>query len=366
MKLKVLEKGGKKLVLAILRPLLSSPPVGPEVMLGPRPERVLVVRQDERLGNVLLITPLLEALRKILPRSHMAVLVSNRFADLLRGNPDVDQVIVFDKRQLLHNPLRFITFLRDLRRQAFELAIDSGPADGLSLNNALMTFFSGAPVRLGYLRGESHLFLNLQAPRPLKQRSEIDNHLGLLRFFFGQAPAGGVKISLTPEERQAAAQHLCSLGFREGDLIVGMHVGGRGGKAWPIDRFAHLARRLIREHHAKVILYWGPNERDVIQEFSNEPLQGLYVSPLLQIRELASQLERCTAFVSADTGPMHLALAVGTPTVTIFRVPNFERYGQQGPQNKVVYRPGGDVSVDDVLAAFVDLHSTLSEEAADR
>lgn len=359
MKLKGLEKVGKKLILAILRPLLSSPPVSPEIMLSRQPERILVVRQDERLGNVLLITPLLEALRKVLPRAHVTVLVSGRFADVLRGNPDVDQVLVFDKRQLLHNPLHFIAFLRNLRKQAFELAIDSGPVDGLSLSNALMTFFSGAPLRLGYLRGESHLFLNLQVPRSQEKKSEAEYHLDLLRFFFPQVPSGSVKISLTPGERQTAAQHLRSLGLRSGDLVVGMHIGGRGGKAWPVDRYAHLARRLILEHHAKVVLYWGQQERDMIQKFRTKPLRGLYIAPPLKIRELASQLERCTAFVSGDTGPMHLALAVGTPTVTIFRVPNFERYGRRGPKHKIVYRPGGDVSVDDVLAAFQDLCDVL-------
>ena len=110
MRLKALEKRGKKVALAFLRPLLGGRPLARKGLVERRLERVLVVRQDERLGNLILITPFLEALRKILPRAHMAALVSSRYADVLCGNPDVDEIIPFDKRQFLRNPLRFMVF----------------------------------------------------------------------------------------------------------------------------------------------------------------------------------------------------------------------------------------------------------------
>lgn len=361
MRLKALEKGGKRVALAFLGALLRSRPLALKDIAVRRLERILVVRQDERLGNLILITPFLEALGKILPQAQVAVLVSRRFADVLRGNPDVDEIIAFDKRKVLRNPLRFLVFLRKVRKKAFNLAIDCGPVDGLSLNNALMTYLSRAPVRLGHLRGESQLFLNLLAPRKSETRSEIDYHLDLLRFSFGSAPRGRVKIYLSPQERQRARRQRGDWGLGKDDILVGMHVGGRGQKRWPVERFAQLAQRLIQDHGVKVILFWGPRERQVIRQFEEKPCQGLFIAPPLEIRELASHLEGCAVFISGDTGPMHLALAVSTPTIAIFRVPNFQRYGEQGLGNRIVYRPEGDVPVTDVLAAFRDLLKDLAE-----
>jgi ADP-heptose:LPS heptosyltransferase len=206
----------------------------------------------------------------------------------------------------------------------------------------------------------------LLIPTNKEAREEVDYHLDLLRFSFGDVYRGGLKFHLNPQERKMAAQRQREWGLREKDFVVGMHVGGRGQKRWPIERFAKLAQRLIRDHDAKVVLFWGPGERHVIRQFESRPSKGLIIAPQLKVRELAGQLERCVVFISCDTGPMHLALAVGTPTVAIFQVPNFDRYGQEGSRNRIVYRPQGDVSVDDVLAAFADLCSTLSEEAADR
>jgi len=331
-----------------------------------RLKQILVVRQDERMGNLILITPFLEALRKILPRAHISALVSSRYADVLRGNPDVDEIILFDKRKLLRNPLRFMIFLQKLRRHSFDLAIDCGPVGNLSLNNALLTYLSGAPVRLGYLREESPLFVNLLIPPNKEAQEEVDYHLDLLRFSFGDVHKGCLKFCLTPQERRMAAQRQREWGLQEKDFVVGMHAGGRGQKRWPMKRFAQLSQRLIQDYSAKVILFWGPGERQEIRQFESRPFAGLTIAPPLDVRELAGHLERCAVFICGDTGPMHLALAVGTPTVAIFRVPNFQRYGQQGPYNKIVYRPGGNVSVGDVLAAFGELCRTLTGETQHR
>jgi ADP-heptose:LPS heptosyltransferase len=366
MRLKGLEKRGKRIALAFLRPLARGRPLAQGDLVDRRLKQILVVRQDERLGNLILITPFLEALQEILPHAHISALVSSRYADVLGGNPDVDEIIPFDKRKFLHNPLRFMIFLRKLRRHAFDLAIDCGPVDNLSLNNALLTYLSGAPVRLGYLRGESSLFLNFLIPPSKEAQEEVDYHLDLLRCSFGDVHRGRLKFFLTPQERKMAAERQREWGLQEKDFVVGMHAGGRGQKRWPMARFAELSQRLIQDYGAKVILFWGPGECQEIGQFESRSFTGLTIAPPLEVRELAGHLECCAVFICGDTGPMHLALAIGTPTVAIFRVPNFGRYGQQGLHNKIVHRPGGNVSVGDVLAAFRELYSTLTEESSHR
>jgi len=364
MRLKTLEKSGKGVILALLGALLKSRPLDRKDLLNHRLERILIVRQDERLGNLILITPFLEALRHLLPCAHLAALVSSRFASVLHGNPDVDEIIPFDKRMFIRHPFRFMVFVHCLRRKVFDLAIDCGPVDGLSLNNAVMTYLSGAPARLGYLRGQSHLFLNQWVPRPREARSEIDYHLDLLRFTFGGFHNGRLKVCLSAQEKERVAQLQKDWGLIDGDLLVGIHVGGRGQKRWPAERFVQLAQHIIRDHGAKVLLFWGPGEHGLVRQLENGAHRDLLIAPPLEIRELAGHLQRCTVFISGDTGPMHLALAVGTPTIAIFRVANLQRYGSQGPHNRIVFRPGGDVPVGDVLAAFRDLLRVLTRECS--
>jgi ADP-heptose:LPS heptosyltransferase len=363
MRLKALEKSGKKAVLTLLGALLKSRPLDRDDLVNRQLERILIVRQDERLGNLILLTPFLEALRRHLPRAYLVALVSSRFASVLHGNPDVDAIIPFEKRMFLRHPFHFTVFIRKLRRKTFDLAIDCGPVDDLSLNNALMTYLSGAPVRLGYLREQSHLFLNLLVPRTGEARSEIDYHLDLLRFSFGGPHTGRLKVCLSPQEREKVTLRQRDWGLKEGDLLVGIHVGGRSQKRWPAERFAQLAQRLIHDRGAKVVLFWGPGEHRMIRQFENRPRRGLFIAPPLEIRELAGHLQRCTVFISGDTGPMHLAQAVGTPTIAIFRVPNLHRYGHRGPRHRIVFRPSGDVPVSDVLAAFGDLLKILTRES---
>jgi len=352
MRLKAVERQGKKLLRNFLSSLLRTRPVSPRRVQPGRIRRVLVVRQDERLGNVLLVTPLLLGLRRFLPEAHITVLVSRRFADVLRGNDDIDAILTLEKRRLLRNPFRLIPLIGTLRKGSFDLAIDCGPVEDISLNNSLLTFLSGAPLRLGHRRGDSRLFLNIEVPVIPGERTEVDHHLDLVRYVFGDISAGRMKLCLTPDEREKAAHRLRSWGLCSGDVVAGLHLGGRGGKRWSAENFYSLGEQIISRFGCQVLLFWGPNERDLIRQFRDRAFKGLLIPPLLTIRDLAAHIERCAVFVCNDTGPMHLARAVGTPTVAIFRKPNYTRYGPPDRTNRVIYRQNGDVTVEDVLSAF--------------
>jgi heptosyltransferase-2 len=355
MRLKAIERRGKDLLRSVLGGLLRTRPVPVERVRPDRIGRILVVRQDERLGNLLLITPLLSGLRRSLPRAHIAALVSGRFAEVLRHSDDIDAILTLDKRRLLRNPFRLVSLIRTLRKRSFDLAIDCGPVDDISLNNSLLTYLSGAPLRLGHRRGDSHIFLNIEVPVRGGRRSEVDHHLDLARHIFGEIPAGPLKLCLSPGERDRAVHRLRAWGLRGDDVVIGVHVGGRGRKRWAAENFYHLSRRLIARFGVKILLLWGPNERELIRRFRGGTPEGLLIPPLLPIRDLAAQIERCAAFICNDTGPMHLARAVGTPTVAIFRMPNYHRYGPPDADNKVLYRPDGEVTVDDVMPVLGEL-----------
>jgi ADP-heptose:LPS heptosyltransferase len=355
MRLKAVERNGKRLLMAIMGPLLGTRPVSQGWVHRRRLRRILVVRQDERLGNVLLITPLLEGLRRVLPKARISVLVSRRFAPVLQGNGDIDQLLTFDKRQLLKHPLRLAAFLKGLRRGSFDLAIDCGPVDDVSLNNSLLTYLSGARWRVGHQRGNSHIFLNLSVPRRNGERHETERHLDLLRHLFGDIPAGPPKILLRPEERARAVQRWRTWGLGDAERAVAVHLGGRGDKQWGIERYRMLADRLVSQDGVKVILFWGPDEKEMVQRLDAGSRPGVIVSPLLAVRDLAAQIEMCSVFVGNDTGPLHLASAVRTPTVAVFLQPNFNRYGPRGGENIVIHHPHGHITTEQVHAAVREL-----------
>jgi len=355
MRLKDIERRAKGFLKTVLGALLRTRPARAEDVRPDRIGRVLVVRQDERLGNMLLITPLLHELRRSLPRARITALVGRRFGDVLRGNDDIDTLLTIDKRKLLRNPLRLVSLIRTLRRGSFDLAIDCGPVDDISLNNSLLTYLSGAPLKLGHRRGDSRLFLTIEVPVAGGERTEVDHHLDLLRHLFGDVPAGPMKLHLFPGERDRAVRRLRDWGLRDEDTVIGVHIGGRGGKRWAAENFRSLGERLISRFGVKVLLFWGPNEDELIGRFRDRPIEGLLIAPLLTVRDLSAHIERCAVFVCNDTGPMHLARAVGTPTVAIFRRANYQRYSPPDEHNRVVYRPGGEVAVEDVLSAVGEL-----------
>ena len=155
---KRLERRGKKVVFSVLRRLFS---LSQEELPGRlRPSRILWIRQDRRLGNLLLTLPALEAVKRAAPETRTALLVSAEFSSLVENDPRVDELFVFDGKRILRRPWRLFGLLRRLRQGRYELAVDCASSNSASLSNGLWTRLSGAWWKLGYRRENSECFLN--------------------------------------------------------------------------------------------------------------------------------------------------------------------------------------------------------------
>lgn len=340
---KTLEKGGKALLRASLVKLLPRPrrPEGPVDPKSVR--RILAVRHDARLGNLLLLTPSLRLLKTAFPGARVEVLLADKYGAALEHNPCVDQILTAGA-------------LPGLRRRGYDLAFDFSPQHAFSLSSAVWTAASGAKRRVGFDRGDAARFLDDLAPVPAERAHETANLARLVRH---AAPGA----SLPPDSALATEWHFGPGEREEGartwkgwgldDESVALFLGARAEKRLPPEWFLELANHL-RASGRRVVLTGGPAERELLKGLSIP--EGVFVAPELPLRRFAAVVANARAVLTADTGPMHLCVAVGVPTVELFSHTEPWRFGYAHlPGHRVLDTGGRHCQVHEAWAALSEV-----------
>jgi heptosyltransferase III len=352
--LKEIEKQIKGLFLKLLRLFLKNSPLKKEEVHLSLIKKILVVRQDERIGNLVLLTPFLMALRKAFPQAQITFLASKTFHTLFSDSDLVEEILVLHKKMFIFNPLSLFLFIRKLRSQRFDLAFDLSDEDWISVNNTMYTYLSKALYRVGHKREHSDLFLNLEVPKPRDtQRHAVEMHLDLLRFLIGEVESNSPTINALPQSKKIIQDYLSKRNVSSDDFLVGINLGGRGKKRWGKNNFLKLADWVKKEYDCKIIFIWGPEEKQLVRGFSlrkDEILSDIFPVPVL-----AALIERCQLFISSDTGAMHLSCAVGIPTLAIFLDSDAVKYGPRGEKHRSIIAKGGNVSFDDLKMKIIEM-----------
>ena len=351
---KKIELAGKRFLLSLLSLFLRQEELKKGSVDLSQFKKILVVRQDDRIGNLILTTPLLLALRRFFPQAKVWYLASKTFHTLFSKSSLVDEILIAKKRQYIFHPLSLVFFIRKIRKRKFDLAIDASDENNFSLNNSFLVYLSGARLRIGYKKPRSNLFLNLEVVPSSAKRHASEMHLDLLRHLVGDFQSDGLKIEVDPGKKAVVEKYLEEKGVGTDDFLVGMHIGGRGSKRWQVDNFQKLADWITDSFGAKVIFVWGPEEKKVIQGICAQSNNQI-VSELFSLPVLTALIERCNLFVSPDTGAMHLSVAVGTPTLALFLDSGPIKFGPQGKMHRVLTGSDGIVSVEAVKNAFQDM-----------
>jgi heptosyltransferase-3 len=282
--------------------------------------RILIVRND-RLGDLLLTTPLATALREAFPLARLSWLASAYAAPLLKHNPDLDEVLVDDGAPVPE-------LARRLGGGRFDVAVLAS----MNRRLAAATWRARIPVRVGPLSSAWGLLLT----RPVRQRRargtvhEADHNLQLLEALDLRVRRYPTRLELTPAERAGAAALVARLGCAPGRRPrVVLHAGGAGSAPrWPVPHYLELGRRL-HERGACVIV-----SGELEEEGPPSPIpDGLVrLEPgRLSIRELAAVLASCQVVVSNSTGPLHMAVALGVPTVSFYPAVGTAQAHRWGP-----------------------------------
>lgn len=327
--------------------------------------RIAVVRLTS-LGDLVHTLCLAHAIRLHDPQGYIAWVVEERERTLLLNNPAVDAVVVGPTRSWrreLRTPAGAIKVLRDLkglsdqlRALRLDVAID---AQGL-LKSSIFTVLTHAPVRIGFSwraarEPLSSLFTTHRVTPPPGAVHLVERHLSLLEPLGIPVREIAFPLPVVPEADAKAAIVLQAHGVTPKDRVVTLiPVTRRAPKQWPPAYFRQLAERLAAETQTRILLLVGPGEEELLHTVS-EGLDGRAV-PICttSIPELAAFLRRAQLVVGNDTGPLHIAAALGVPTIGLYGPTHPEVNGPYGPQVRVVRSPTKrieDITVDTVVQA---------------
>ncbi len=307
---------------------------------------MLIVRLDE-IGDMVMFSPFLRALRQSLPDVRITLVVKPDVRNLMARCPYVDDVLTFDQsggriQRFLTLPFRAWRFAaRELRPQHFDLAI-LPRWDADYYYAAFVAFWSGAHRRTGYServtpykavvnRGFDRLLTDVLDDPAV--RHDVEHNLEMLRFL-GVEPDGDDQEVWTDEEDRAFAEEtLRAAGVGPDETLIG--IGPSGGhsalKQWPVDRFAQVGRQLQETHRARILVFGGPGEAALGEDLAGAlGATALNLVGRTTLRQMAALMSRCRVYVGNDSGPTHIAAALGVPVVAIFGSSCPHRFGPGG------------------------------------
>jgi heptosyltransferase-2/heptosyltransferase-3 len=360
--LKYLERYGKRIIRSVARHVLKSDRIRAEEIDTDLIARILVVRQDGRLGNLVLMSPLLSALKAALPDAVLDVLISEGFEEVLAVNPNVDHVRVFRKRRAQLLPWTYVGLIRELRKAKYDLAVDVSNGYHFSLNGALLTRLSGARCRVGYDREDAGAFMNVLVPLPPPDTHMADAMRDIVKPILPGILEYRMAFYVSEGDRNFAAVWLHEHDITEYDSYFFIHPGGKGEKRWGARNFAGLIDRIAGVTGARMVVAGSAHEHEIIQEMSRLSRCGFDVLVGVTVGQMAAVIERCDLFISGDTGPMHVAAALGRPVVAVFLSSDYRVFGPRGKYGRIVAAEDGPVTIDDVVTAIWDILS-IDEES---
>ena len=289
--------------------------------------KILLVRLRQ-IGDVVFTTPAVHALRRRYPDAHLTYLVEPAAAEVVRGNPHLDEVIVAPRAGGWRGPLGELGLARRLRARRFDLAVDfhGGP------RASLLTWLSGAAVRVGYeVAGRSWMYTRRVArPRELRPRHSVENQWDLLAALGIERPSredDPVEMCVDPGILARVEARLAGCGVGPDDEIVVVHVSaGNPFRRWPLASFAELAASLAEHAGRRIVITSGPSERDAAgaviagarARLAEAGRPRVLTCGEFSLAELRALVERAALYIGGDSGPMHVAATSQVPMVNLY------------------------------------------------
>ncbi|MDO8489711.1 MAG: lipopolysaccharide heptosyltransferase II, partial [Candidatus Omnitrophota bacterium] len=281
---------------------------------------------------------------KKFPQAYISMMVAPCALDIVEGNPYLDEVIIYDKDQKHKSWWRSFKFSSRLKKKKFDLAIILHPTNRLHL----ITFLAGIPQRLGYNR-KFGLLLNCRQKHSKQEglRHEAEYNLDLLTELGIAGNSGDLFMPIKKESEQYVEELFRKEGISKTDKILAINPGAScPSKIWPHERFAQVAKKLSERYNFKILILAGPKEIYLADKITSEIKdKAVNLAGRISVSQLASILKRCTLFISNDSGPVHIACALGTPVISIFGRNQAglspRRWGPLGKHGKYLHKDVG-------------------------
>lgn len=308
--------------------------------------RRLLVRGPNWLGDAVMCEPAIRALKGLWPGASISLLVKPAVAELFRGHPAVDQLLLYQDQGRHAGWIGKWTLMNELRHGGYDTALLFQNA----FEAALLAFGAGIPRRIGYATDGRSLLLTtpVAVPSKLTLRHQVDYYWDLLRSVGVEGSPTQPALVVTSEESRAMADRLAQAGIQETDAVVGINPGSTygGAKRWLPERFAESAELVCRELERSsgkpvaVAILGAKGEEALGREIATRlSVRSIVLSGATTIRELMAAVRRCALLITNDTGPMHVASAFQVPIVAVFGPTDWRTTSPAGTAHAIVRQP---------------------------
>ncbi len=309
-------------------------------------KNILVIRLD-RIGDMVITTPIFRALKENLPDVQVTVLTNPVNKNIVINNPFIDCILVYD-RENKHKSLNSrLAFFRSIRERKFDLVID--PYLDYELKTSFITRFVGNKFRLGFEFAGRGIFYNIRSnpnvfPVSTEKKHMIDYDLDLLTYIGVETEKRQPEIFLSSDEKEKAYNLLKKAGVNPEDRVIGIHPGGHyESQRWPIKEFATISDYLITNYGIKVIIFAGREEKPLVSAFKNCAVKTPIFFEDLSLREFVATLSHCNLLLCNNSGPLHIATTLNIPTVSTMG-PTIPYHWWPRGENHIVLRKDLDCS----------------------
>jgi heptosyltransferase-2 len=308
-------------------------------------KNILVVRND-RFGEFLLNIPALRALKETFPNAKITLVVNPYVKELAQMLPFIDEIIEWARKR--HSLLEKFNLVNVLKRKKIDIAIMLNPSKEFNI----FTHLAKIPIRVGYDRKWSFLLTHkIEDKKYQGLKHEIDYNLELVSLIGAETKDKTLSLKL---DNSAVFEDL-SIEYQ--DNLIALHPWTSDPlKQWPIDNFYKLAQKLTELPNIKLVVIGGPDELAHSLEFCHNlgHKNLINLTGKTTLKQLASFFKKCRLLISGDSGPVHLAVCVGTPVVAIFRgdivAKCAKRWGPQGEEHIVIEKNNlSDITVEEVF-----------------
>ncbi len=281
----------------------------------------ILIRAANWVGDAVMTTPVVRAVRKNYPKAHITVLAKPWVIPVYENNPYLDEIMVYDNGGRHKNGLGVLRLSQDIKNRRFDLAILMQNA----FEAALLAFLAKISERVGYNTDARTLLLNrsVRMNPALKKKHLITYYIGILKGV-GLKPDGMIQdLFISQKDKQFARQLLDEKGLglkRLGTPVIGINPGATGGtaKRWFPERYAELCRLLADRYKTKILIFGGPADHE-LGETITEMAAGacINIAGKTNLSEAFALINACDLFVTNDSGLMHAAAALGINQVAV-------------------------------------------------
>lgn len=302
--------------------------------------KILCIRLDT-IGDVIMTTPAIRALKTSAPDRQIDLMTSTAGAVVAPLISELDHVIIYDAPWLKATPLRAnsapdLAMIEQLQQAQYDAAVIFTVYSQNPLPAALLCYLAEIPLRLAHCHENPYQLLTdwIKDPEPQLLRHEVERQLDLVSQVGSQVTDSRLKLTVEPDATQQVKVKLEQAGIRLDQPWVIIHPGATAAsRRYPPEQFASVGRRLVQEFDMQVVFTGVADEQPLIESIRSQmQTSAVSLAGQLDINELAALIALAPLLIANNTGPGHIAAAVGTPVVSLYALTNPQHTPWQVPQ----------------------------------